>query len=366
MVILLIVILQLVSTALWVTSSGMVVQRKIRNRVNAVANKSSREITQANNQLATESGISMDGVNEIKDLGDKARNFGNNALNVANKVSVSAMRTARLVVNLIKTGLMVLLPLVLLLDIIVAVIVVTVGGGVLAVYSAMDGSMQGSTYNTTIGGNGTTGTGTTVIQGTSSKIILVGDSRTYGLAITAGGLSTNEANEIIGSMGSDYVICKGGMGYDYMVNHTSDIETQLSEGTAVVIAMGINGCGPVSGETPDNFSERYASQYASWLNEKASAWAEKGVAVYFVSINPVNESMCEKSGYTLKNSYIEAVNSKIKSKTQGKVGYIDTYSLIFKDVMSGNAFFSDGDGLHYSSSTYGVIKDYIWKVVKGG
>lgn len=342
MVILLIVILQLVSTALWVISSGLVVQRRIQQRVNTLSGKA---ITRSSSD------------EETKKVLNDVRRFGNTVINGANRVSVVTLRTARIIVNIIKGGLIALLPLVLVLDILVVVLVSAVGGGFLLL---MDVSSRGPTggLSSSIAGNAT-GTDTTT-QGIN-KIVLVGDSRTYNLAITVGGLQGNDANEIIGSMGLDYVICKGGQGYDYMVNHLSDIESHLSQGTAVVIAMGVNGCEPSGSEDTDTFAERYSNKYATWLNGKAAEWKSKGVSVYYVSVNPVNDDKLSQYGYTLKNEYIMAFNTSVKSKLSG-VGYIDTYSQVSDKILSGEG---TEDGLHYDGATYGVIKDYIWKVVKG-
>lgn len=357
MVLMLILILQVISIALWFTSSGLTVQRKIRNRTNALVNRVERSTAKGmgNSKL----GRSKFGktASQVSRMGSASRNLVNSVANTANTVAVTGVKVARTVVEVVKSGLLALLPLILLFDVIIFVLVAAIGSAFMVIHNSEDGFS--TTVTTTVGGqNGNSG----FVTGTSSKIVLVGDSRTYGLAITVGGLPTNENSEIIGAMGSDYVICKGGMGYDYMTSHVSDIESQLGEDVAVVIAMGVNGCEPHSGENVPTFAERYANQYADWLNDKATTWASKGAKVYFVSVNPVNDDKAKGMGYTIKNEYVKAFNEKIKGKLKN-VGYIDTYSQLESGILSGTG---TEDGLHYTQTIYETIKNYIWKVVKGG
>ena len=364
-----IVLLQLVSTALWVTSSGLSVQRKIRNRANALANNFSSKVTSVNNKFEKDTGISMSGANKAKGSLDKVRNVGNKALKVVNKTSVTVIRTVRTVVNLIKHAFMALFPFVLALDITIFVIVVVTASSVVPLLQLADGlglSSGGYTISTggaaqgAIGGSGTTG-----ISGSSNKIIYVGDSRAYGMGLSVGGLSDTDSNTIIGPWGDDYLVAKGSMGFAWMTAdaQVSVIEAQITEGSTVVIAMGVNGCGPNTGETTAAFAERYSNQYATWINNKAKEWKEKGAETVFVSVNPVNETVEAEYGYTVKNEHIEAFNAKMKQKLKD-AGYIDTYSVIKSDVDAGKT--GTFDGLHYTTEVYTKLKNYIWSAVKGG
>lgn len=195
----------------------------------------------------------------------------------------------------------------------------------------------------------------------SIRLVLVGDSRTKNLAAMIYGLDETSDGCIIEPMGSDYVICSGGVGYKWMLEHEKDIDEQAVSGSAIVINMGVNGCEPSSGETADEFAERYSSQYADWINRKAAYWESKGAKTYFCTVNPVDDEKAKKYNYTVRNEYVRRFNEAIALKLNDSVGYIDTYSAIYEILAAGNG---TDDGLHYYKYVYEEIKDCIWQTVK--
>lgn len=106
MVLLFIIFLQLISTALWLTTSGLAVQKKLRHRVNSVVSKTANEL----NTPETKGVIQGT---------DKVRNTANNVLDTTNKVASKSLKLVRTVINVIKYALMALLPLIFVFDLIV-------------------------------------------------------------------------------------------------------------------------------------------------------------------------------------------------------------------------------------------------------
>jgi len=165
-------------------------------------------------------------------------------------------------------------------------------------------------------------------------IIFIGDSRTVGMKSAVGN------NSHIWS-------CKVGMGLNWMKSTgVPDVESQIDSNKAVVILMGVNDCdGSAS-----------AKRYAAYINDKASDWVSKGAEVYFVSINPVDES---KYHGAVTNAKIDEFNSTIKTALSSNVKYIDTNSQIKSSM-------SSSDGLHYNNATYKEIYNIITNAVATG
>ncbi len=89
------------------------------------------------------------------------------------------------------------------------------------------------------------------------------------------------------------------------------------------------------------------NDYVSYINTKANKWKEKGANIYFVSVNPVNDSRT-----AVKNKQIVEFNNTLKSGLNSNVKYIDVYNKIINN-------FSTTDGLNYTKAT----SDQIWKYV---
>lgn len=182
------------------------------------------------------------------------------------------------------------------------------------------------------------------------RIVLVGDSRTtnlgnfvYGMEMIDDYLVDAETPE------GDYILGAGGVGYPWLSEHTSEIEEKLTDGCALVVNMGVNG-------VPD-----FHTEIAEWCNEIAEKYKDRGVKVYFMSVNPVNDSLMEYYNYSIRNVDVICFNSIIRTELKG-VTYLDTYSVVRDDILGGES--SSFDGLHYYESVYRKIRDYTWETIK--
>lgn len=184
----------------------------------------------------------------------------------------------------------------------------------------------------------------------SDRIVLVGDSRTTNLGYYVYGMTivddyivdaeTPDGDHIFGAGGEDYV---------WLVDHTSEIEDKLTDGCALVVNMGVNGA-------PD-----FHTEIAGWCNEMAEKYKNRGVKVYFMSVNPVNDRLLEYYNYNVRNVDVICFNSAIRSELRG-VTYLDTYSVLSDDILGEES--SSFDGLHYYENVYRKIRDYTWETIK--
>ena len=181
---------------------------------------------------------------------------------------------------------------------------------------------SGKTPQSIISGSTTNGsTGQTT--GAINSVIFVGDSRTVGM------------KNIVGT--DDVWSCKGSMGLNWMKSTgIPNIESEIKEGAALVILMGVNDLYQV-----DN--------YISYLNDNITSWTNSGAKVYFVSVNPTEGS------YAHMNDDIDSFNQTIKSNLNSAIKYIDCNSHL-KSVG-----YQTTDGLHYTADTYREIYNYIYQ-----
>ena len=163
-------------------------------------------------------------------------------------------------------------------------------------------------------------TGSTTTSGTTN-LIFVGDSRTVGMKQAVGG--------------SDTWSCKSSMGLSWMKSTgIPNIENKITNGSAVVVLMGVNDLYNVN-------------NYISYMNSLVNTVTSKGGTLYFVSVNPTSKSM------DYLNSNIDSFNTKMRQGLSSNIRYIDTNS-----YLKANGF-SSGDGLHYYSDTSKQIYNYI-------
>lgn len=167
-----------------------------------------------------------------------------------------------------------------------------------------------------------------------SKIIFIGDSRTVGMKNAVG------SNDHIWS-------CEVGKGLSWMKSTgVPNIEQQINQDTAIVILMGVNDCADPG----------IASIYATYINKEVKEWTKSGAEVYYVSVNPVDESKYEGP---ITNSDIDDFNSTLKSILDKSISWIDTNSAIKNS-------FKTSDGLHYDDDTYKNIYNIITTAVSAG
>lgn len=167
-------------------------------------------------------------------------------------------------------------------------------------------------------------------------IIFLGDSRFVGI------------RDYTGYDDRCHFICEVGTGYSWLTGTAygslQEYKNQLgTENTAVVINLGVNdltGGGPFDG---------LAAQYAAFVNDSIKPL---GFDVYYMSVNPVNDSACAAAGYTLYNGKVEDFNENLRTRLVEDVTWMDTYSWF-----SANGLGFSGDGLHYPAGTNQAIVD---------
>lgn len=157
----------------------------------------------------------------------------------------------------------------------------------------------------------------------ASGIIFVGDSRTVGLE-----------NAIKASITKKFV-AKSGSGYAWLsknaYNHVKTYANKYKD-YAIVFNFGVNDLGNIS----------------SYINFYKKVVATYGDRVYFMSVNPVNQS---KYKGTATNKRIDDFNKKYKAFAGNR--YIDTCTYMR------TTGFESPDGLHYSTAQYKKIYDFV-------
>lgn len=144
----------------------------------------------------------------------------------------------------------------------------------------------------------------------------------------------------------DY-IAEGNMGFEYLKSQISNIKSRDSENTAFVINLGVN----------DLYRPGIEKQYISYINNMAKDI--KG-QIYFMSVNPVIESMAKQNGYNtgwVNNANINKFNQALKNGLDSKkIKYLDSNSYLKINGFNQSDTF---DGIHYYGPTYERIKQYI-------
>ncbi|MGN0361413.1 MAG: InlB B-repeat-containing protein [Bilifractor sp.] len=186
----------------------------------------------------------------------------------------------------------------------------------------------------------------------SRRVVFVGDSRTVGMYITLTGSAYSDT--VNATSGNETYIGRVAMGYSWFVSTgMPEASVYLAQGnTDLVILMGCNDMGsPVSS----------ASQYASYVNANVEAWSANNNRVFFDSVNPVGHknggSETSVSIYS-NDSTCAPFNETLKNALSDKVTWIDSYNYL----VSGS--YATVDGIHYDSTTYHAIHDYILQKIK--
>ena len=169
------------------------------------------------------------------------------------------------------------------------------------------------------------------------KVIFIGDSRTVEMYGNVN--QVNIAYDIFTEDArGDFWAGRIGAKYEWMTGTGIPMaETQICDGAAVVILMGVNDC--VSGS-----SAEAAMKYADTINMKAEEWKLYGADTYVVSVNPVDGDYYFYD-VLINNASVREFNAVMKAQLSEEVTYIDTYSEILDTFVS-------PDQLHYDNATY--------------
>lgn len=172
--------------------------------------------------------------------------------------------------------------------------------------------------------------------GAYENIIFLGDSRFVGI------------RDYTGYEASCHFICEIGTGYSWLtgpayqalLNYRDQLGGDVAD-TALVINLGVNdltGGGPF---------DSLAAGYADFVNQEI---VPLGFEVFYMSVNPVNDSLCAASGYSLYNGKVENFNANLQTRLSEEVSWLDTYQWFFQSGLSCSA-----DGLHYPADTNQAI-----------
>ena len=184
-----------------------------------------------------------------------------------------------------------------------------------------------------------------------SKVIFVGDSRTYGMNRTLSkqmNSSVTSGVSFIAEPGKGLTWFKE-TGYAQLIKEVN--KAQGSRPVAVVFNLGVNDMANASG-------------YVSYMTSIASTLKSKNCKLFYMSVNPINSTMITKAGKGARTeAQVREFNSKIRSGLSANYKYIDTYSVLLKKGYGTNASYSgtdaaSDDGLHYTTKTFKRIYYY--------
>jgi len=163
------------------------------------------------------------------------------------------------------------------------------------------------------------------------KVIMVGDSR------------FSEMSAVISHPACEW-ICKEGGDYDWLSETAASlINNSLVQNCAIVLNLGVND--------PDN-----ANKYIEFLNSKVDVWVEGGADIYFMTVNPVDNTYNGK----ITNNDILDFNNTLMANLSEWVAYIDTSNALLDNG------YETTDGLHYDRDTYIEILEYCLRQLRVG
>ena len=189
-------------------------------------------------------------------------------------------------------------------------------------------------------------------------VIMVGDSRTVRMrqALAAQNCGANmNGVRFVSASGQGLKWFKD-EGYRHLINQIKHIRVSSSKPVAVVFNLGVNDLYRIS-------------DYVAYMNELAPELEKMNCKLYYMSVNPINGVMIEKTGRLSlrKEAEVRAFNDRIKTGLDDYT-YIDTYSWLMQNGFGtsngvNGKDSSEDDGLHYTVKTYKRIYDYCLRYV---
>lgn len=158
-----------------------------------------------------------------------------------------------------------------------------------------------------------------------SRYIFLGDSRYVAMALFA--------------QEQDYFIAEEGMGYAYLLQQLDHVKTVAIPASVLIIGLGVNDV--KSGD---------AASYIQTINTLAGTL---NIRIYYMLVNPVDETVESQNGYRITNAEIDAFNARMKDGLEPSVHIIDTNSFLKNDG------YVTTDGLHYNMETYQKLYQFI-------
>lgn len=170
------------------------------------------------------------------------------------------------------------------------------------------------------------------------KIVMVGDSRFHHTYRQYGITAPNTV-----------FVSKPGEGYDWLVQYGYNRIVNAVKGStkaAIVVNMGVNDLSNTN-------------KYLNFMNKTMLQMAQKyNCDLYYMSVNPVNESVFPANSIRKKYKKMSSVlsfNKKMKAGLNPAISYIDTCSYLRKRFTYDEMTVSDG--VHYTRATSQIIFD---------
>ena len=187
---------------------------------------------------------------------------------------------------------------------------------------------------------------------------MVGDSRTVRMrqALAAQNCGANmKGVSFVGASGQGVKWLKD-TGYRLLINQIKKFHVSSSKPVAVVFNLGVNDLYRIS-------------DYIAFMNEIAPELERMNCKLYYMSVNPINSVMIEKTGRLSlrKEEDVRTFNDRIKTSLDDYT-YIDSYSWLMQNGFGtsngvNGKDSSEDDGLHYTVKTYKRIYDYCLRYV---
>lgn len=189
-------------------------------------------------------------------------------------------------------------------------------------------------------------------------VILIGDSRTVRMrqALAAQNCGANmNGVRFVSASGQGLKWFKD-EGYYHLINQIKHIQVSSAKPIAVVFNLGVNDLYRIS-------------DYVTYMNELAPELKKMNCKLYYMSVNPINSVMIEKTGRLSlrKEADVREFNDRIRTGLNDYT-YIDTYSWLMQSGFgtsngTNGKDSSEDDGLHYTVKTYKRIYDYCLRYV---
>ena len=192
-----------------------------------------------------------------------------------------------------------------------------------------------------------------------SKVIFVGDSRTNSMRLA---LERDIPKEQLKNTG---FAARNGAGLKWFKSDgygqlMKEISSTRGKPAAIVFNLGVNDL-KHSGSEANFDASKVAKTYAAYLKELAGKLQGKNCRLFYMSVNPINESMLYKKG-SRRESDIELFNRILQKELKGKYTFIDTNTWMYENGFSTGRLETDiDDGVHYTAKTYKRIYNYCLK-----
>lgn len=187
----------------------------------------------------------------------------------------------------------------------------------------------------TVGGSIFSNGSTTGMTYSHDRLIIVGDSRTVGMAQALG--ATQVATDVYCYNNYEYFIAKVGEGYNWLSSTAVNLINQYkTQKTALVFWLGINDYAMRN--------DQY-NLYAQLIQSNAGGW---GCDLYYGDITPLRNGKDDTT--------IQTFNNTLKQRLAGGVTWISLWSLV---KQMGDSAFAGSDTIHYNSDTSKAIYQQI-------